>query len=85
MPLSIIKFHDEAPQVADSQEGFICMKLVKSSLSSGKACYLSVQYLFISCLQSKNVSITMYKNVILFVVCATVTLIVTRVIETSSF
>lgn len=75
MPLSIIKFHDEAPQLADSQEGFISMKLVKSRLSSEKACYLSVQYLLSSCLPSRNGSIKIYKNIILFFVCATETLL----------
>jgi hypothetical protein len=41
---------------------------IKSRLNSGNACYLSVQNLLSSLLQSKNIKIRMYKTVILPVV-----------------
>lgn len=68
MPLSIIKFHDEAPQLADSQEGLFSVKLVKSRLSSEKACYLSVQYLLSFHSFSKIVNIRICKTMIFPVV-----------------
>jgi len=41
---------------------------IKSRLKSGNACYHSVQNLLYSSLLSKNIKITIYKNVILLVV-----------------
>jgi hypothetical protein len=50
MPLSIITFHEETPQLVDSEEGFIPMKLVKEQIKFGGGLlpFSSIYFVFLS-------------------------------------